>query len=139
MVDDQDNWSRTEIIKKNIFNKIWCRVSKTAIHCSHRTSSKLPPPANHPIKQYNTTKQKYTFFIPPPKKKNPPKQSIYFSWWIYISNYNISLPRELTTLRKENDCSGNTLEKKNGKITMGKKTKQRRARKKRSQKDTVIW
>lgn len=38
---------------------------------------KATPPPNHPIKQYNTTKQKYTFFTPP--KKNPPKQSIYFS------------------------------------------------------------
>lgn len=37
-----------------------------------------PPPANHPIKQYNTTKQKYTFFIPPPPKKKSAKTEYIF-------------------------------------------------------------
>lgn len=40
---------------------------------------KATPPPNHPIKQYNTTKQKYTFFIPPPPKKKIRQNRVYIS------------------------------------------------------------
>lgn len=45
---------------------------------------KATPPPNHPIKQYNTTKQKYTFFTPPQKKKSAKTEYIFQLMNLYI-------------------------------------------------------